>query len=601
MPPLFALGYHQCRWNYRSEDDVLSVDEGFDRYQIPYDVIWLDIEHTDGKRYFTWDKHNFPTPEKMHAAIEAKGRKIVVITDPHIKRAPGYYVHDQATKLGHYVKTESGSDYEGHCWPGTSSWVDFTSPAAREWYSSLFTYDIYQGSSPITYFWIDMNEPSVFSGHEVTMDRKARHVDNRLHEEVHNLYGYYMNMATYHGVLRRSAKAPHETPTRPFILSRSFFAGTQKYCAVWTGDNKAEWSHLAISVPMLLGMSLAGLPFVGADVGGFFGNPETELLVRWYQLGAFYPFFRAHAHLETARREPWLFGEENTRLIRAAILQRYALLPFIYTTFYLAARDGTAVLNPLFFEWPSDPRTFEAQDSMLVGDALLVRPVVTPKSQNNDQVPVYLPGGPSQQWFDLLSGFKFAEGGKEYTVSAPISKIPVFIRGGRIIPRQERARRSSLAMQHDPYTLVVALDKSGQASGSLYLDDGHSFLFTQGAFVHRKFTFKDGVLRNELYEDRTRYTSSSNVTQAASAFVPSNWVERVVIYGLAAAPKSVTLDYTHPPAASDLEYSFPADSIAVDAVSQRQELEFLWEPNKSILVIRRPGAPVRLGWSITVR
>eukprot|EP00658_Telonema_sp_P-2_P005120 TRINITY_DN11924_c0_g1_i1.p1 TRINITY_DN11924_c0_g1~~TRINITY_DN11924_c0_g1_i1.p1 ORF type:complete len:178 (-),score=50.52 TRINITY_DN11924_c0_g1_i1:169-702(-) len=162
-----------------------------------------------------------------------------------------------------------------------------------------------------------MNEPSVFNSPEVTMDRDAIHrtADGTevKHRYLHNMYGFYHTMAAYEGHLLRSRELNTGKINRPFILTRSFFAGSQRYCAMWTGDNMAKWDHLEKSIPMLLTLSLSNFPFVGADVGGFFFNPSSELMTRWMQAGAFYPFFRAHAHLETKRREPWLFADETTR------------------------------------------------------------------------------------------------------------------------------------------------------------------------------------------------------------------------------------------------------------------------------------------------
>ncbi|OWK09935.1 hypothetical protein Celaphus_00006335 [Cervus elaphus hippelaphus] len=310
MPPLFSLGYHQCRWNYEDEQDVKAVDAGFDEHNIPYDVMWLDIEHTEGK------------------------------SDPHIKIDPNYSVYAKAKEQGFFVKNHEGGDFEGVCWPGLSSYLDFTNPKVREWYSSLFAFSVYQGSTDILYIWNDMNEPSVFKGPEQTMQKNAIHHGNWEHRELHNIYGFYQQMATTEGLIQRS-----KGKERPFVLTRSFFAGSQKYGAVWTGDNTAEWSYLKISIPMLLTLSVTGISFCGADVGGFIGDPEAELLVRWYQAGAYQPFFRGHATMKTKRREPWLFGEEHTRLIREAIRERYTLLPYWYSLFYSAHLASQPVMR----------------------------------------------------------------------------------------------------------------------------------------------------------------------------------------------------------------------------------------------------------------
>ena len=154
---------------------------------------------------------------------------------------------------------------------------------------------------------------------------------------------------------------------RPFILTRSHFAGSQRYAAVWTGDNAAEWSHLEISLPMCLSLAMSGISFCGADVGGFFNNPDDELLVRWYQAGAWLPFFRAHAHIDTRRREPYLKPTESLNIIREALYIRYTYLPFWYLCFREHEVTGVPVILPLFAEFSDDENTFEIDDQIVIG------------------------------------------------------------------------------------------------------------------------------------------------------------------------------------------------------------------------------------------
>lgn len=225
LPPSFALGYHQCRWNYRDENDALTVHANFEKYDYPYDVLWLDIEHTDGKRYFTWDHHQFPNPESMQQKIEAQGRKMVTIVDPHIKRDNRYYIHKQAESKKLYIKDKDGKDFDGWCWPGSSSYPDFTNAKVREWWATQFSYNNYKGSTPSLYTWNDMNEPSVFNGPEVSMQKDMLSLDDVEHREWHNLYGMTFHRATAEGLILRNS----QTPSRPFVLSRSFFAGSQQY------------------------------------------------------------------------------------------------------------------------------------------------------------------------------------------------------------------------------------------------------------------------------------------------------------------------------------------------------------------------------------
>ncbi|XP_045863498.1 neutral alpha-glucosidase C isoform X4 [Meles meles] len=518
MPPLFSLGYHQCRWNYEDEQDVKAVDAGFDEHDIPYDVMWLDIEHTEGKRYFTWDKKRFPNPKGMQDLLRSKNRKLVVISDPHIKIDPDYSVYVKAKEQGFFVKNHEGGDFEGVCWPGLSSYLDFTNPKVREWYSGLFTFSAYQGSTDILYIWNDMNEPSVFRGPELTMQKNAIHHGNWEHRELHNIYGFYQQMATAEGLIQRS-----KGKERPFVLTRSFFAGSQKYGAVWTGDNTAEWSYLKISIPMLLTLSITGISFCGADVGGFIGNPEAELLVRWYQAGAYQPFFRGHATMNTKRREPWLFGEEYTRLIREAIQQRYTLLPYWYSLFYCAHRTAQPVMRPLWIEFPEELDTFGVEDEYMLGSALLVHPVTEPKASTVD---VFLPGS-NEVWYDSKT-FAHWEGGRTVKVQVALDTIPVFQRGGSIVPIKTTVGKSTGYMTDSPYGLRVALSTKDSAMGEFYLDDGHSFRYLhQKQFLHIKFSFLSGVLINSCADKRGHYPSKCVV-------------EQIFVLGLKKQPSSVT-------------------------------------------------------------
>ena len=556
LPPYFATAYHQCRWNYNSQDDVREVDEGFDAHNIPYDVIWLDIEHTNGKRYFTWDSSKFGRPEEMQANLSAKGRRLVTIVDPHIKRDSGYDVHKEATEGHHYVKRADGSsDYEGHCWPGTSSWVDFMSADARRWWAERFALDKYRGSSTSLFIWNDMNEPAIFSGPETTMERDAKHHGGLEHRQVHNMYGLMNTRATYDGLLRRAANA------RPFVLTRSFFAGSQKYAAVWTGDNMAKWEHLRAMVPMVLSLNLAGIVFSGADVAGFFGNPPEELLVRWYQAGALVPFFRAHAHIETARREPWLFSNQTTDLIRAAVLRRYRLLPYLYTAFRASTATGAPIARALWTAFPTDPASDTVDNEYLLGTALLVHPVT---EQGAKSVSVYLPAG---VWYDTDT-LQPSAGPATIQVATPLAKVPLFYRGGSVVPTRQRQRRSTTQMVHDPYTLFVAPDAAGKATGSLYIDDGSSFDYrTDGKAAY-------DLLRFELatHSDGTRVLTGSAQHRAYPADAA---IERIVLLGVPQRPRSVT-------ASTGAPVAFAYDSAA------------------HVLTLKKPVADALVDWQITV-
>ncbi|XP_047202189.1 neutral alpha-glucosidase C isoform X2 [Girardinichthys multiradiatus] len=485
MPPLFSLGYHQCRWNYNNEADVKAVDAGFDRHNIPYDVIWLDIEHTDGKRYFTWDPALFPKPAGLQHHLEKKKRKMVVISDPHIKVDPDWSLYREARDGQHFVKDREGQIYRGTCWPGESSYLDFSCPATRAWYSRCFSLDKYKGSTASLFVWNDMNEPSVFNGPEQTMPKDAVHHGGWEHRDLHNLYGFYQHMATVDGLISRSGGSE-----RPFVLSRSFFAGSQRLGAIWTGDNVSSWEYLKISLPMVLSLNLAGIAFCGADVGGFVKDPDPELLVRWYQAAALQPFFRGHSAKDTKRREPWLFGEEVTAAIRNAIQQRYCLLPYWYTLFHYAHTTGMPPVRPLWVEFPKEEGTFTEDNQYMIGGALLACPVVEPGAQT---VKVLLPGS-AEIWYDICSA-KAYKGGRSLSLPVNLDTVPVFQRGGSVVCRSAGSGKCTADYQELPLNVTVALNSQGSADGDLYLDDGHSFEYRdKQAFCLRRINLLSGRL-----------------------------------------------------------------------------------------------------------
>ncbi|CAF2524065.1 unnamed protein product [Rotaria sp. Silwood2] len=556
LPPLWSIAYHQCRWNYIDEDDVRNVLNGFEHHRIPLDVIWLDIEHTNGKRYFTWDISKFPNPEKLQNDIATYRRKLITISDPHIKKDDGYQIYAEAKALGYFVKTKDGQVYEGSCWPGSSMWLDFFNPDIFQWYSQRYLLENYKGSTENLFLWNDMNEPSVFNGPEITFPKDIVHYGGWEDREVHNLYGMLQHMSTFQGLINRS-----NGHIRPFILTRSFFAGSQRTAAVWTGDNSAQWSHLKITIPMLLSLSVTGFGFIGADVGGYFYNPDAKLLVRWYQTAAYQPFYREHAHIDTSRREPWLFGDDNTRLIRQAIEQRYTYLPYWYTLFYKQERQGIPPMLPLWANFPKDKNTFKTEDSFMVGNGLLVYPVT---EADINQISVYFPGE-NTVWYDIRTYTQY-NGSETVLINVDIESIPVYQLGGVIIPRRLRKRRSSMLALQDPITLVVALDRNYEAKGELYMDDGYTYNYRgKRQLTYRRFTFKNNELRSKSLDTSAKFETAA-------------WIERIIIHGYPENPNRVIIH-------SGDKQATPLHS---------------YQEASHTLIIRRPGPLVTSDWTLSI-
>ncbi|KAK3945149.1 2 subunit alpha glucosidase [Diplogelasinospora grovesii] len=579
MPQEFALGYHQCRWNYVSDEDVKDVDRKMDKHHIPYDVIWLDLEYTDEKKYFTWDSHTFPDPIGMGKQLDGHGRKLVTIVDPHIKNVDGYSVSTELKSKELATKNKEGNIFEGWCWPGSSHWIDAFNPAARAWWASLFQYSHYKGSMENTWIWNDMNEPSVFNGPETTMPKDNIHHGGWEHRDVHNLNGMTFHNATHHALISRKQGESR----RPFVLTRSFFAGSQRIGPMWTGDNQAAWDHLQASIPMVLSQGISGMPFSGADVGGFFGNPEKDLQTRWYQAGIFYPFFRAHAHIDTRRREPYLAGEPYTSIITAAIRLRYSLLPSWYTLFRKAHLEGTPITRPMFYTHPTEEAGFDLDDQFFVGNTgLLAKPVT---EQGKESVDIWIPD--DEVYYDYFTYNTVPTSkGKKVTVDAPLDKIPLLMQGGHIFVRRDIPRRSSALMKWDDYTLVVTLPKDGKsAEGELYVDDGESFDYEKGQYIHRRFVL-----------DSTAKTITSVDAEGRDEkdIKPGDWmkkmqecevgVDKIIVVGAPASwnKKEVTVESDGKTWTAEVEYT-PAEKGGRAAFA----------------VIKKVGARIGADWKIS--
>jgi alpha-glucosidase len=405
LPPRWSLGYHQCRYSYYPESRVRFIARNFRERRIPADVIWLDIHYLNGYNPFTWDPERFPDPAKMIADLRADGFRMVSIIDPHPKKQVGFAPYDSGLAGDQFVKNPDGTVFVAPVWPSQaerdpapSVFPDFSKPAARDWWGGLFKPLLEIGMAGI---WNDMNEPAVFETVTGTMPLTVRH-DNEGqptdHREIHNVYGLLMSRATYEGLRRLR---PDE---RPFVLTRASFAGGQRYAAMWPGDNISSWEHLRATIPLLTGMGLSGLAFVGSDIGGFAGAPSAELYTRWLQTGVFYPFMRTHTALGTPDQEPWSYGTLHEAINRAAIEMRYKLLPHIYNVMYEASTSGIPAMRPLVLEFPDDPRTWGLDDEFMFGSDLLIAPVL---HESERQRELYLPKG---DWYDFSSGRRY-EGG----------------------------------------------------------------------------------------------------------------------------------------------------------------------------------------------
>lgn len=474
LPPRWALGYQQCRWSYMTAAEMLAVARQFRRRRIPCDVLYCDIDYMEGYRVWTWNRKRFPQPRRFIRQLRDRGFNLVTIIDPGVKHDNRYAVCRDGKRRGVFVKRADGKIYVGKVWPGPSVFPDFTNPRVRVWWGEWQREFVDLG---VAGYWNDMNEPSVFDGPGNTMPVDNRHDwegQGASHARAHNVYGLTMARACHEGLRR------WQPDRRPFVITRSAYAGIQRYSMVWTGDNQSLWEQFAASIPQCLNLGLSGVAFCGPDVGGFGRDCTGELLARWTQAGAFFPFFRNHTSWQTRPQEPWAFGPAIERICRRYIRLRYQLLPYLYNLFREAATDGTPIMRPLFWEFPADNVGYAVDDQFLLGPALLVAPVVKPAATARA---VYLPAG--SEWYDYWTKRK-QRGGQWVGVAAPLETMPLFVRAGTILPT---IPAMDYVSQRPAPPITLDIYPGRPTTGYLYEDDGDTFAYERGGSSLTRFTW----------------------------------------------------------------------------------------------------------------
>ncbi|MGC1907028.1 MAG: TIM-barrel domain-containing protein [Candidatus Acidiferrum sp.] len=493
LPPLWSLGYQQSRYSYEREARVREIAARLRKDKIPADAIYLDIDYQENHRPFTVDRNQFPHFEQMVSDLNKEGIHTVVITDLHIADFPsaGYEPYDSGIQGDHFVKNPDGSVYVGDVWPGRSVFPDFTRKATRDWWGSLYAKFVADGVSG---FWNDMNEPSVFLTPSKTMPLDVQHrieepgFETRTanHAEIHNVFGMENSRATYDGLLKLQPNR------RPFVLTRASYAGGQRYAYTWTGDNTASWNHLRMTTPMILNLGLSGFGLTGADVGGFVGTPRADLLTKWMEVATFQPVDRNHTNKGGGDREPWVYGSEQEAIQRKYIENRYRLLPYIYTAVEEMSRTGMPPARPLFLAFPEAvsndaPLDVVAGNQFLFGPSLLVAPAPFPEQP--DDYTALLPG---PIWYDYWSGlllqpetYDSKQGLQRVTIHPAFDTLPVYVRGGSIIPMQPLVQSTS---ERPAGPLTLRVYPGPDCHGSLYLDDGASLDYRNGSYLRLAFS-----------------------------------------------------------------------------------------------------------------
>ncbi|MGZ2371410.1 glycoside hydrolase family 31 protein [Ancylomarina sp. YFZ004] len=516
LPPLWALGYHQCKWSYYPEKKVTDITQKFRDLKIPCDAIYLDIDYMAGFRCFTWNKDYFPDPKRMVKELSDQGFKTVAIIDPGIKVDKDYPVFKEALENDYFCRRADGPYMKGKVWPGECYFPDFTKPEVREWWSGLFKELIEEVG--VQGVWNDMNEPAVMDVPNKTFPDDVRHdYDGNpcSHRKAHNVYGMQMARATYHGLKK------FNYPKRPFVITRSAYSGTQRYTSSWTGDNVATWEHLCIANIQAQRMAMSGFSFVGSDIGGFADQPSGELYTRWIQLGVFHPFCRTHSSGDHGDQEPWTFGDDVTDIVRKFIELRYQLLPYLYTAFWKYVTEGTPLLKSLVLFDQEDVHTHYRTDEFIFGDKILVCPIQEPNAIGRR---MYIPRG---SWYNYWTG-EMISGGKEMWVDATIETMPIFIKAGAIIPKypiQQYVGEKTI----DEVVLDVYY-KEGKES-SIFFEDAHDgYDYLKGRYNLSTFKLKGKSKELIIHQHKE------------GKFVTDYKMYKLKIHGLPFAIKKIQID-----------------------------------------------------------
>ncbi|XP_075742124.1 lysosomal alpha-glucosidase [Rhipicephalus microplus] len=568
MPPYWALGFHLCRYGYRTLNKTREVMENNIRAGIPLDVQWNDIDYMKNWNDFTYDKHTYAGLPDFVAKVHEGGRHYVMIFDPGVSGSemPGTYPpFDEGLEMDVFVKNVTGGIVYAKVWNYVSTvFPDFTHPNSSRYWTRQFRR--FHDVVPFDGAWIDMNEPSNFyNGHEngCPRDQKVeqppyvpgpdplcirtlcmsdQHYASS-HYNLHSVYSQLEARATYRALVEIRQK-------RPFIISRATSSGQGAWSGHWSGDIESSWEDMRLSIPNFLSFGMYGIPLAGADICGFAGNTTVELCARWQVLGAFYPFSRNHNEYSCQDQDPYSMGPEVVLATKNSLTVRYALLPYLYTLFYRSHVYGETVARPLFFEFPEDPRTHEIDEQFMWGSALLISPALY---QGQTKVEAYVPRG---TWYDIYDGGRFEQpaGGYRY-FPAPVDKANVLVRGGHVVPMQEPAATTT-ASRKNPIWLFVA-PRDQKAQGTMYWDDGESL----DAAQDHKYSVYNFTLAEAVLSVR-HATRGSNVTLTLGG---------ATVTGVEVRPHSVAIVGGRPLAFS---YSEAQQTLRIFDIAQFMDEDF---------------------------
>ncbi|KAF9047043.1 glycoside hydrolase family 31 protein [Hymenopellis radicata] len=541
--PYWSFGFHQCRFGYSDFVDVAGVITNYSEANIPLETMWTDIDYMDRRRIFTVDPDYFPM-DRMREIVEYlhdHDQQYILMTDPAVAFVEGYEPFDRGTDMDVWLKFPDGTVSLGLVWPGVTVYPDWFHPDIQSYWNTEFTmFYSPEAGLDIDGAWIDMNEPANFCNlpcedpfqqaiqqalppnrttappdhdspifvNSTSVSRRRKrdlltpqyaidnaagalssktawtnvtHANGLVEYDTHNLYGTMMSTATREALLNR------RPGLRTFVITRSTFPGAGSKVGKWLGDNLSQWDHYRFSIAGMLGMaSIYQIPMVGSDICGFGANTTETLCARWAMLGAFYPFMRNH-NGDTSISQEFYRWPVVAEAARNVLDIRYRLMDYIYTAFHQASVDGTPVLQPLWYQYPSDTNTYPIDLQFFYGDAILVSPVT---EENSTSVNIYLP---DDTFYDFTTFAPIVGNGSEVTLTdVNFTQIPVYIRSGNIVPLRVQSAMTTAELREQDLEVIVAIGRDGTARGSLYLDDGVSLVQESSAWI--TFTYANKTL-----------------------------------------------------------------------------------------------------------
>lgn len=506
VPPKWGFGYQQCRWSYKTAEEIKEIGRKFRTHQIPCDTIYLDIDYMERYKDFTVCEDKFPNFPNFVKEMREDGFRIIPIIDAGVKIEKGYDVYEEGVEKGYFCKDDKGNPFVAAVWPGLVHFPDFLNSDARKWFGNKYKVLTDMG---IEGFWNDMNEPAIFytpeslkefyakvdDSKDIELDvnsyfnlmSKAEGLANSMadyqriyhnmdhekirHDKVHNLYGYNMTKSAAEGLMEID-------PDKRFLLfSRASTIGMHRYSGIWTGDNSSWWEHILMAIRMMPAINMCGFLYSGCDTGGFSHSASSEMIIRWTQFSIFTPLLRNHSVMGSRYQEPYSYDEQTTEIMRNVIELRYALIPYLYSEYMKAALSNNVLFSNLILEYDGERERY-IDDQILCGESLMITPIYENNARGRF---VYLPEDMvlwnAKNYLNV--DLELMKKGDHY-INVELDQVPIFIRKNRLMPI---GRSAETVEKLDNSKLRFVGYIEDKTTYSYYDDDGISQDYKNGDYM----------------------------------------------------------------------------------------------------------------------